>query len=143
MKFQKLDPKAGVHTFLARYTGRDVKNGDDYWYVAGKRDSGFLAYLEAPCWSTKARYFGSVCPSEKEAEVSAAKKFTSDEQVVLAAKKLPPTMTSLMGLVKKHAQSGKKGRTTTSFAPLKEEAAQRYNSYQDRGFRNSLWDGAA
>ena len=146
LSFDKLTPKEGVHIFLCRYHGRDMKKGEDYSYTCEADEDGFVATLKVPAWFDKT-YRGTNRPKEKAAEASAAAAFTSDPEVVEAASKLPPPVWSLIGKAK-HDASGSKPFVTGSQLQqferaVRQKAHEDYNIYRDSGYRTAMWDGNA
>ena len=131
--------KQGVHVFLCRYTGRDMKKGEDYQYLCEAKDGGFVAHLHAPVWSHTKRYTGEVRATEKQAESSAAEQFASDEIVLDTAQKLPPPMSVCIA----HANAEFKKDQKANYSAIKQVAAEQYNQYRDSGYSMALWDGTA
>ena len=146
MNFDRLTPKEGVHIFLCRYHGRDMKKGEDYWYTCEAVEDGFVATLKVPAWFDKI-YHGMQSSKEKAAEASAAAAFTSDPEVVEAASKLPPPVWSLIGKAKHDASGSKPFMTGSQLQQferaVRQKARDDYNIYRDFGHRNALWDGNA
>ena len=136
LDLESMPPRQAVYVFLCRYCGRSLKKGEDFQYIVTPTEKGFLAYISAPEWSN-GLYYGEICETEKEAEVSAARNFISCPQVIRAAKHLPPPI----GILVAHEFTKKRQgdqrnlpckRKKVTYAPIKEAAMNSYNGYQGR-----------
>ena len=87
MELHGRHPKTATREFLQRYAGRDLTL-DDCNYETEQGEEGFRTKLYVPVWSDQI-FQGQWCDSLKEAEVSAARCFVEDPEVVATASTLP------------------------------------------------------
>ena len=136
MELHGRHPKTATREFLQRYAGRDLTL-DDCNYETEQGEEGFRTKLYVPVWSDQI-FQGQWCDSLKEAEVSAARCFVEDPEVVATASTLPAPISIIKHWTKVYK---KKGRGPVSGAEINHESRRQYNDQRNHGCRMAVWDG--
>lgn len=90
LDLSKYHPKEAVRQFFNRYCCRPA-DSTDYYYDSPGYEPGVVARLIAPSFYSRV-FVGEPLRTQKEREISAARVFCQDPQVIEAARNLPPTM---------------------------------------------------
>eukprot|EP00434_Breviolum_minutum_P024030 symbB.v1.2.021207.t1/scaffold1822.1/size99790/2 len=130
MELHGRHPKTATREFLQRYAGRDLTL-DDCNYETEQGEEGFRTKLYVPVWSDQI-FQGQWCDSLKEAEVSAARCFVEDPEVVATASTLPAPISIIKHWTKVYK---KKGRGPVSGAEINHESRRQYNDQRNHGCR--------
>ena len=110
--FSKYHPKEAVRRFFTRHCSGPATTSD-YYYDSPSYEPGVVARLITPSFYSRV-FVGEPLRTQKDREISAAKVFCEDPQVIEAAKNLPPTIKKCKQLLSsaatQHAPSVAVGR---------------------------------
>ena len=142
MSFKGKQPKAAVNMLFFRYTGRDIINKPDYWYICEETPHGVVCSLHVPAWRSGAIFVGRACEAPSPAEISAAEIFLEDTEVLEAAERSPPPMCVVQHQSRETKSQREDLRNSGQIQQVRNEMAnQKYHGFQTKGFRTAVWDG--
>ena len=135
-------PKEAVRRFFNLYCDSGPATTNDYYYDSPDYEPGVVAKLITPSFYSRV-FVGEPLRTKKDREISAAKVFCKDPQVIEAAKNLLPAIKKCKqlssGAATQHAPSVVVGRGRVEG----ERAQSVYSSHQANGCRNMFYHGNA